>query len=503
MKSTHPNQPPCITKTAPVTARKDYTLDPADWQEFKSLAHKMIDDMADHLSSLDLQPAWRQMPEKVRESLREPLPLSAQGAEKAYTDFVENVLPFPNGNLHPRYWGWVQGTGTPLAMLADMLASGLNPHMAGFNQAPALVEHQVIDWLRQLMDMPKGTSGLLVSGGMMANILGLAVARHAKAGFDVREMGLTQSSNLLTVYTSKETHSWVKKGCQFLGLGNRAIRVIPTNSEFQMDVELLQQAIAKDLSEGHQPICIIATAGTVNTGAVDDLPAISRVAKEHDLWFHIDGAFGAFAKLSPRHKHLVAGLNEADSIGFDLHKWMYMPFEIACVLVRDGKTHHEAFAMNASYIEETARGVIAGGLPFAERGLELTRNFKALKVWMSLKAHGVEAFANLIEQNINQAQYLSQLILAEEKLELLAPVSLNVVCFRYKTEASDEKLNELNQELLLRLQEEGIAVPSGTNINGTYALRVAIVNHRSKYSDFETLVEGTLRIGRELKETMC
>lgn len=476
----------------------EHTLDPDDWKEFNSLAHRMIDDMTAHLSTLDAKAAWSPMPETVRLSLNEPLPISAQGAEKAYCDFVENVLPFPNGNLHPRYWGWVQGTGTPLAMLADMLASGMNPHMAGFNQAPALVEHQVIEWLRQLMDMPEGTSGLLVSGGMMANILGLAVARHVKCGFDIREMGLTQSDKLLTVYTSAETHSWVKKGCQFLGLGNRAIRVIKTNTDFQLDIQDLRNAIESDIKQGHQPICVIATAGTVNTGAVDDLHAIKQVANEFDLWFHIDGAFGAFAKLSTSCKDLVAGMNKADSIGFDLHKWMYMPFEIACVLIRDGKKHQEAFAMNASYIEEAERGVIAGGLPFAERGLELTRNFKALKVWMSLKAHGVEAFAKLIEQNINQARYLAKSIETEIELELLAPVVLNVVCFRYKNDVPEERLNWFNQELLLRLQESGIAVPSGTTINGRYALRVAIVNHRSKYSDFDNLLEATLKIGREL-----
>lgn len=475
-----------------------YTLDPENWDEFKSLGHQMIDDMVAHLSTLDDQPAWQEMPAKTRAELKECLPLSGQGSASVYSDFLRNVLPYPNGNLHPRYWGWVQGTGIPLAMLADMLASGMNPHMAGFNQAPALVEHQVIEWLRQLMHMPQGTSGLLVSGGMMANILGLAVARHVKAGFDVREDGLQKSAQLLTVYCSNETHSWIKKGCQFLGLGNRAIRFVPTNSQFQMDTEKLNEMIAKDLQEGNKPICVIATAGTVNTGAVDDLETIASICRENDLWFHIDGAFGAFAKISNRFQHLVRGLEFADSLGFDLHKWMYMPFEVACVLVRDGNAHREAFAMNASYIEETTRGVIAGGIPFAELGLELTRNFKALKVWMSLKAYGVEMFVKLIEQNIDQATYLAELIAKEPDLELLSPVTLNVACFRFRADLTDASLNELNRELLLRLQESGLAVPSGTTINGKYALRVAIVNHRSKFDDLEKLVQATLKIGREV-----
>ncbi len=473
------------------TSTKEYTLDPTNWNEFKHLAHKMVDDMLDHLSGLDEKPCWKEMPDSVRNSFKEELPRHGQSAESVYEEFVKNILPYPNGNLHPRYWGWVQGTGTPLAMMADMLASGLNPHMAGFNQAPARVEEQVIEWLRQMMDMPEGTTGLLVNGGMMANILGLAVARHQKCGFDVRENGLMNCPQMLTVYASKETHSWLKKGCQFLGLGNRTIRIVPTNADYQMDPEALRETIAADIQSGFRPICIVATAGTVNTGAVDDLEAIGAIAKEFQLWFHIDGAFGAFARLSDEVRHLVRGLNQADSLGFDLHKWMYMPFEVACVLVRDGKAHRDAFSMRASYIDETERGVIAGGLPFADLGLELTRNFKALKVWMSLKAHGIEKFSELITQNIRQARHLTSLVEQLPELELLAPTTLNVVCFRFR--GID------NEELLLRLQEAGIAVASSTTLDGKFAIRVAIVNHRTKLSDIEKFVESCILIGRQIE----
>jgi glutamate/tyrosine decarboxylase-like PLP-dependent enzyme len=460
----------------------------------------MLDDMLDHLAHIREKPAWREMPASVRSQFAEPLPLEPQAADAVYRDFVRNVLPYPNGNIHPRFWGWVQGTGTPLAMLADMLASGLNPHMAGFNQAPALVEQQVLEWLRELMGMPPGTSGVLTSGATVANLIGLAVARHAKAGFDVRDEGLAGDHPRLVVYCSSEAHACAQRAVELLGLGRRSLRTIATNPEFRMDVSLLRRAIAENRERGLRPICVIGSAGTVNTGAVDDLKAIAQVCAEEDLWFHVDGAFGALARLSPELAHLVAGIESAGSMAFDLHKWMYLPFEVGCVLVRDAEMHRATFALKASYLPEATRGVTAGGLPFGDRGIDLTRGFKALKVWMSMKAHGVRAMAGLIEQNVRQAKYLARLIEREPDLELLAPVPLNVVCFRYAPKGTpEENLNGLNEEILLRLQEEGIAVPSATEIRGRYAIRVAIANHRSRLEDFDVLVRSVIRIGEQIR----
>ena len=478
------------------------TLDPRtpeEWREFSTLAHKMVDDMLEHLSTLTEQPAWQEIPPHVHTAIHEALPREGEGAEAAYHHFRANVLPYPNGNLHPRFWGWVQGTGTPLGMMADMLASGMNAHLAGFNQAPVLVEHQLIAWLTELLGMPKGTSGVMASGGTVANIIGLAVARSAKADWNVREEGL-HGHTPLTMYCSAETHSWVQRGVELLGLGNKALRRIAVDKHYKMRIDALREAIRHDRANGFKPICVIGTAGTVNTGATDDLTALADLCAEEDLWFHVDGAFGAIAAISDVLKPLVAGMERADSIGFDLHKWLYLPFECACVLVRDAELHRQTFTMSPSYIAPMARGVIAGGLPFAERGFDLTRGFKALKAWMSLKAHGVNTFARLIEQNVVQAQYLESLVNAHADLECCADVPMNIVCFRYHpAKASStltlEQLNTLNQELLLRLQESGRAVVSSTVLRGTYTLRAAIVNQRSTMADFDELVRAVVEIG--------
>ena len=483
------------------------TLDPADWTAFAALAHRMVDDMLAHLASLRDQPAWREMPAEVRASFGGPVPRAGAGDDAAYRAFVERVMPYTSGNQHPRFWGWVQGNGTPLAMMAEMLAAGINPHLAGFNQAPALVEHEVVRWLATLLGMPADASGVLVSGGTMANTVGLAVARHAgasAAGWNVKDDGLQTNDDgtappRLVFYGSTETHNWARKAAELLGLGNRSFHRVPVDDAFRIDVAALAARIAADRAAGLSPFCVIGSAGTVNTGATDDLAALADLAAREGLWFHVDGAFGALAYLSDALRPQLAGMERADSIAFDLHKWGSMPFECACVLVRDPAVHRAAFASSASYIAPMARGVIAGGLPFTERSLELTRNFKALKVWMSLVANGADHHAALIEQNVRQAQALAAAVVAHPSLELLAPAPLNIVCFRYVAPSLDARaLDAVNEEILLRLQERGLAVPSGTRIEGAYAIRVANVNHRSTTPDFEALVRDVVALGEEI-----
>ena len=481
------------------TLRAEESLDPDDWDGLRVLGHRMVDDMLTYLRTVRDRPVWGPIPADVRARFRGPVPHDPQGAERAYADFRDYVLPHPMGNIHPRFWGWVMGTGTPLGALADMLAAGMNPNMGGGDHVANHVEAQVLDWCKEMLGFPAEASGLLVSGGSMANLVGLAVARNARAGFDIRKRGVRDATGPLTVYGSVEMHSSIQKAVELLGLGGDALRQVPVNAEYEIDVAALERMLREDRSAGCRPICVVGNAGTVGTGAIDDLRGLATVAAREGLWFHVDGAFGALAALVPEYRPRLAGMEVADSIAFDLHKWMYVPFEAGCTLVRDADAHRRAFALRPDYLTHAERGLAAGNLWFSDYGLQLTRGFRALKVWMSLKEHGLDKYARLVRQNIDQARYLAEQIREAPDLELLAPVPLNIVCFRYVTPRWDDAgLDALNQELLIQLHEQGIAVPSNLTLGGRFALRVAITNQRSRREDFELLVHEVRRIGAAL-----
>ena len=333
----------------------------------------------------------------------------------------------------------------------------------------------------------------------MANFVGLTVVRNSRAGFDVRQRGVAAAPKPMTFYGSIEMHSCLQKAVELLGLGNEALRRIPVNADYQIDLDALDRAIQADRAAGRQPIGVIGNAGTVNTGAIDDLTALADLCQREKMWFHVDGAFGALAAVSPELKPLLRGMERADSIAFDLHKWMYMPIEVGCALVRNEAAHRHAFSVTPEYLSHFERGVAGGTRWFNEYGLQLTRGFRALKVWLSIKEHGIDKYGRLIKQNVDQCRYLVELIESTPELELMAPAPLNIVCFRYRaTGLDDNALNQLNQQIMFELHEQGIAAPTYTTLNGKFAIRVAHTNHRTRREDFDVLVREVVRIGNQL-----
>jgi aromatic-L-amino-acid decarboxylase len=479
------------------------TLDPDNWESMRKLGHKMLDDMMDYMKTVRERPVWQHVPERVKAHFNSPVPQQPQPPEEIYEEFVEKVLPYPMGNIHPRFWGWILGTGTVMGAFAELLAASMNTNTGGgANHIANHVEKQVIDWIKEMLGYPQSASGILTSGCSAANIVGLTVARNAKAGFDLRRKGLQRATQRMVLYASQEVHSSIQKAVELLGLGSEALRLLPINDYFQIDLETLKTSITKDREDGYMPFCVVGAAGTTNTGSIDDLNALANLCQQENLWLHVDGAFGAWAAIAPKAKNKVVGIEQADSLALDLHKWMYMPYEIGCILVRHEGQHRKAFSLTPDYLAhgEGRLGLTGGDLPwFSDYGFQLSRGFRALKAWMSIKEHGSRKYARIIQQNIDQALYLGELVNASPELELSAPVTLNVVCFRYVAPALDNaELDELNKRIVIELQEQGVAVLSGTVIKGKYVLRAANTNHRSRREDFDMLVRDVMRIGKEL-----
>ncbi|TIV65051.1 MAG: aspartate aminotransferase family protein, partial [Mesorhizobium sp.] len=467
-----------------------------------ALSHRILDDAITYLKDVRERPVWREMPAEVRSFFSAPLPREPAPVAEVYDDVARNVMPYPMGNIHPRFWSWYMGASNFTGALGDFLAAIQGSNLGGGNHAAGLMDSQVVNWMKEMMGFPASASGTLVSGGSMANIIGLTVARNAKAGVDVRERGVAAMPKPLRYYASDQVHSCHRKAMEALGLGNRALRRIQTDAGLRIDIGALKAAIAEDREAGVKPACVIGTAGTVNTGAVDDLQALAKVAAEEDLWFHVDGCIGALIAIAPQNRSLVAGIEQADSIALDPHKWLHAPFEAGCALVRDASAHRNTFAVTPEFLESTPRG-LASGAWLHDYGLQTSRGFRALKIWMALKEHGVEKFGRLIDQNIAQARYLAGLIEAEPALELMAPTTINIVSFRHRLDdGSEERLKAFNTEIMLRLQEEGIAALSDTTVHGRHCLRVAIANHRTRRDDLDLLVREMLRVGKEIEATM-
>jgi glutamate/tyrosine decarboxylase-like PLP-dependent enzyme len=372
-----------------------------------------------------------------------------------------------------------------------MLAAGLNANLGGRDHMPIEVERQIVHWMRDLFGFPGGASGIFVTGTSMANLLAVLVARTHALGAIARQHGAGADGALLTAYASKAAHGCISRAMDIAGLGSDALRKIEIDADHRIDVAALRAQIASDREIGFKPFIVVASAGTVDVGAIDDLAALAALCREEGIWFHVDGAFGALAILSPELAPRLAGIELADSIALDFHKWGQVPYDAGFLLVRDGERHAQAFAQPAAYLRREARGLAAGSSWPCDLGPDLSRGFRALKTWFTLKTFGTERLGAVIARTCALAKYLEARVLAEPRLELLAPVNLNIVCFRYRAVDADE----INREIVADVQESGIAAPSSTTIDGRFAIRAAIVNHRTDVADIDALVAAVLDFG--------
>ena len=439
----------------------------------------MLDDMFDHLQSLRDQPVWQCAPAQTRARFEAPLPLAATAIEEVHAQFLTDILPYGSGNTHPGFMGWVQGGGTAVGMLAEMLAAGLNANLGGRDHMPIVVERQIVAWVRDIFRFPHTAQGLFLTGASQANFIAVLLAR-SRAG----------SNDRLVAYASKAVHGCVPRAMDMAGLGAKNLRLIDVDAAGRIDLFALQEALVRDERAGLTPFLLVGTAGTVDIGSIDDLPALAAIASSHGLHFHIDGALGALGMLSDELAPRLKGIELCDSLAFDFHKWAQVPYDAGFLLTRDGNAQKALFASDASYLTRATRGLAAGGLWPCDYGPDLSRGFRALKTWFTLKTFGLAALGASMAANCRLAQSLAERIDREPELERVAPVALNIVCFAWRGP-------DINARIVECLQEAGEVAPSLTVINGRRVIRAAIVNHRTTQADIDTLIESVLALGRE------
>ena len=483
------------------------TTPPAmDPEHFRRLGHDLVDLVTDYLAGLRGRPVFRPMQPTARGTLmQEALGEAGASPEAIVERFRAAVLPHAMGNGHPRFFGWVNSPPAPIGVLADFLAAAMNPSCAGGDHAAIYVERAAVRWLMELTGFPtEGSMGLLTSGGSEANLVGLAAARHwaaARDGWSVRREGLQRGRPPLVLYTSEQGHSCVQKAAELMGLGAEAVRSVPADERFRLSVPALRAAVAADRTAGRRPFCVAASAGTVGTGAIDPLAAVADVCAAEGLWLHVDGAYGAVGATLPDRHERYAGLERADSVALDPHKWLSVPVDCGAAFVRDGGLLREAFSLVPAYLRtEPDRGF--GGLPwFSEYGMQQTRGFRALKLWMTLQHLGREGVRGLVGRHVALAGHLASLVDAAPDLERLAPVELSVVCFRYapaRLRGDDARLDALNQRVMEEVQASGAAFLTQTTLRGRFALRACVLHYATTEADVAALVDAVRETGAGL-----
>ena len=456
-------------------------------------AHHMLDDALDYLQHIRERPVWKPIPAEVRARFRESVPGEPSDLAEVHGRFLSDILPYTTGNTHPGFMGWVHGGGTPVGMLAEMLAAGLNANLGGRDHLPIEVERQIVAWMQAIFGFPESATGLFVTGASMANLIGVKIARDVGLGFDVRCAGVAASPRRLTAYASAAVHACVARAMDCCGIGSDALRLIPGRA---MDLAELEKTIAADRRAGFTPFLLVGTAGSVDTGSIDDLSALADISRREQLWFHVDGACGALAVLAPDLAPRLRGIERADSLAFDFHKWGQVPYDAGFILVRDGLLHRKAFATFSAYLRREERGLAGGSWWPCDFGPDLSRGFRALKTWFTLKVYGTNALGAVISRTCELARYLESRVLETPELELLAPVELNIVCFRYR--AGDDA-HGVNARIVADLHEAGEVAPSTTVLDGRLAIRAAIVNHRTSRAEVDTLLEKVVAAGRALQ----
>lgn len=476
--------------------------------EFRSIGHKLVDEIADFLISLpDRKVSPGESPNEVRNLLGiNSLPENGISPEYIFEDATKLLFDHSLFNGHPRFLGYITASAAPIGALADMLASAVNPNVGAWSIAPIAseIEAETVRWIAELLGYPSNCGGILGSGGNTANFIGFLIARRAKSNWEVRQRGMSGSgSQSLRVYCSSETHTWIQKAADQYGLGTDSIRWIPLTDQLKMDTEILEKTIEQDKENGDVPFLVVGTAGSTALGSIDDLPRLAEICREHDLWFHVDAAYGGFAAALPDASPDLLGLREADSVAIDPHKWLYSALEAGCILVRDPQAMVDTFSYHPSYYKFDTSGEDLP-LNYYEIGPQNSRGFRALKVWMALRQAGREGYIRMIAADIRLAQILNQLVEEAKDLEAYT-CSLSITTFRYvpsdlnlQNNEREAYLNRLNSELLTALQDGGEAYLSNALLGDKYLLRSCIVNFRTSLGDIEALPEIITRIGREV-----
>ncbi len=471
--------------------------------QFRSLGHDLVDRIADFLASIRTYPVTRaESPEEVRAALsaNRALPEEGQDPESLLRDTAALLFEHSLFNGHPRFYGYITSSAAPIGMLADLLASAVNANAGAWKLAPIAteIEVQVIRWLAQFIGYPAECGGLLLSGGNMANLTCFLAARAAQTGWDIRRQGVPGGPRLC-VYASTETHTWIQKAADLAGLGTEAIHWI--DGSRGMDLGELQVRYRRDKDEGYQPFLVVGSAGTVSTGAVEPLPDLAAFCQEHKLWFHVDGAYGAFASSLAGAPPELKGLESADSVAVDPHKWLYVPLEAGCALVRNPSALRNAFSYHPPYYSFEGEG-----MNYYDIGPQNSRGFRALKVWLALQQAGAAGYRDMIQDDITLARHLYDLAVDHPELEAITH-HLSITTLRYVppelraelgSEQKEEYLNELNRRLLEAIEKSGEAFISNALIAGKYALRFCIVNFRASAGDIEAMPHLVARLGRRI-----